>query len=203
MNYGELKAFTAFMLHRTDLDPFMDTFTEMAREKISKGAKLLVMETNLEIDLSVSSLADLPLDFIAFKSVRLNDGTPLPVYSKIQLDRLTATRRGASIGAPVAPGVGFTINGGQIEVAPPPNTVIQTTYYARPAVLVADEDTNEVLTNWPSIYIQALIATAGQATQDTETQKIAEDLFDLAIGEANTSDKLAAMSGDAPQIQEG
>ena len=195
MNYGQLKSFVSFMLHRTDLDPFMDTFTEMAREKISKGAKLIVMETNLEIDLSSSAFSDLPLDFIAFKSVRLNDGTPLPVYTKQQLDRLTQGGGGSS--------VGFAINGGQIEVAPAPGTTIQTTYYARPAILVDDLDENEVLSNWPSIYIQAMIATAGQAMQDEELRQVSESLYQQALGEANDSDKLAGMSGEAPQMQEG
>ena len=197
MTYAQLKQLAAFYLHRSDLEDYWDAFTSLAREKISKGARLIVMEKNLQFDF-IDTVEPLPKDFIAFKSVRLegvHGSEPLPVYTKQQLDRLVNRSGG---GTPI----GFTINGGNIEIGPfTSDQTVQTTYYARPAVLVSNEDTNAVLDAWPSLYLQALIETASQAVQDTETQAVAFREFNNAIGEANESDRIAAMSGEAPQMQ--
>ena len=197
MNYGELKSITAFYLHRTDLDQYMNQFAEQAAERISAGAKLLIMETELSITFDENPKA-LPADFASFKSVRAQVARgpiPLSVYTKQQLESLSF---GSTGGNPI----GYALIGNSIEIQPfVVGQVVNVTYFARPGTLVDDGDTNLVLSKWPDLYIQAMVMAAAQSTQDTETEQNTLSKFRTAIAAANDHDKFAAMSGDAPQMQ--
>ena len=71
MNFKEIKDLVTFYLHRTDLEALMPQFFELARERISKDARLIAMEVDLHIDFIGSPVA-LPVDFLEFRSVRAN-----------------------------------------------------------------------------------------------------------------------------------
>ena len=68
MNYGQLKTLVEFYIHRNDLAALWDSFTEQARERIGKDARLLAMESKAVITLTDKAGA-LPADFAEARSV--------------------------------------------------------------------------------------------------------------------------------------
>ncbi len=197
MNYGDIKALVKFWVHRTDLDSVMDQFFELSRERISKEARLLVMETDLHIDFT-GDPEPLPADFVAFRSVRANVTggiRPLQVATKQQLDIRGNQNRGS--GGPTV----YALNNNKLEVQPGADgSSIDATYYARPKVLVNDNDTNPVLENWPSLYLYAAQIYIHNSLQDTESEQVAQANFQTELDAANESDDDARYSGDSPTM---
>ena len=192
MNYGEMKALVAFYLHRTDLDEYMPQFFELARERISKDARLIAMETTVHYDL-IQPAQTLPADYAEMQSVISNQNgrrAPLRYYTKQALDALTSNNGGTPIG--------YTIIGGEIEIRPQSGTLsIDLNYFARPETLTNDADINTVLTNWPSLYLYSVLMYAANSIQDTETELVSKNNYLEELNSANDSDELARYSGDA------
>lgn len=196
MNFGEIKDLVTFYLHRQDLDPLMPQFFELARERISKDARLIAMETDLPFDFIGSPIA-LPGDFLAFRSVRANVTggiRPLKVATKQHVDGLQRLSRGTS---PTK----YALSGGFLEIAPGQNNgSVNATYYARPADLINPEDTNTVLDDWPSLYLYAVLIYANSSIQDTESEQVSQNQYELELDKANESDTIARYSGDSPTM---
>ncbi len=195
MDFKEIKDLVTFYLHRTDLESVMPQFFELARERISKDARLIAMEVDLHIDFIGSPVA-LPVDFLEFRSVRANVTggiRALKVATKNHLDTVQdISGRSPSF---------YAISGGNLEIAPGQNNGdIDLTYYARPAELVNDVDTNSVLDDWPSLYLYSVLTYANNSIQDTETEQVAQRQYQLELEAANESDDNARYSGDSPTM---
>lgn len=196
MDFKEIKELVTFYMHRTDLEPVMPQFFELARERISKDARLIAMETDLHLDFTGSPIA-VPVDFLEFRSVRANVTggiRALKVATKNHLDTVQdISGRQPSF---------YALSGGKLEIAPGQNNgSIDLTYYARPAELIDDSDTNSVLDDWPSLYLYAVLTYANNSVQDTETEQISQQQYELELSKANESDDNARYSGDSPTMQ--
>jgi len=195
MDLKEIRDLITFYLHRTDLDAVMPQFFELARERISKDARLIAMETDLHLDFTGSPIA-LPVDFLEFRSVRANVTggiRALKVATKNHLDTVQdISGRSPSF---------YAISGGNLEIAPGQNNGdIDLTYYARPAPLINDSDTNSVLDDWPSLYLYSVLTYANNSIQDTETEQVVQRQYELELERANESDDNARYSGDSPTM---
>jgi hypothetical protein len=193
MNYGDLKSLVVWYIHRTDLDPYMNSYFSQANELISKNARLLSMETRLAISLDSENRATLPADFIEFRSVLQAVGggkTPLTYYPRGRFEEMKR--------AYTSQFYGYTVDAGEIEAAKAGE--IDSVYYARPALLTGDLETNAVLTAYPNLYVFGMLKYANMSIQDTETEASVERQFMAEIESANDSDEKARRSGDAPQI---
>ena len=195
MDYAAIKALVTFYMHRDDLAPYMDSFFELGRQRISNDARLLCMEITTNYVMT-TPYQDLPADFIEARNVVVNvNGArrPLRFYTKAALDALTSRSTTTPLG--------YTINAGQIEVRPTAGDVdLDLTYYARPSVLVNDTDTNDVLTNFPSLYLYIVMMFASNSVHDTETEDVSATNYDTELARANDSEQSGRYSGDAPTI---
>lgn len=198
MNYGEIKNLVSVFMKRSDLDVIYPQIFELVRERISKDARLIEMEVTQHYDLT-DAFQDLPTDFIEMRSVIVNvNGAkrPLRFYTKQALDALTSR----SVSTPI----GYTLNAGQIEVRPiAGDTSLDITYFSRPSNLADDNDTNDVLTNYPSLYLYAALIYAANSLQDTETENVSAQNYTDELRSANESSELAKFSGDAPTMTGG
>lgn len=195
MNFGEIKTLVEFYIHRVDYADKWPAIFELIRERISKDARLIVMETTV-----VPTVADkafpLPDDFIEMINLtaqREGRVYSLDYYPKKQLDALSNQRTGA---------FGFTILGNQVELQSG-EAPLSLTYYARPGQLVEDDDTNAVLTNWPSLYLHLGIAYAANGMQDTETENVAKGNYASELAQANDSDEAGRHMGGGLKIVGG
>ena len=200
MNYGTLKGRVHFYLKRDDVSAIYPQIQELANTRIASEANLIAMEVDLELDFTSQPTADLPADFSRFKEVlaTCNGRTyDLPVYSRGKLANLTAGRNRG--GCPN----GYAIYSNMVEVAPwTEERKLQTTYYAVPAIMQADEDTNSILDRWPTLYLFAFLQYAANSLQDIDLQNVYDGEYQSELLAANQSDAFARMSGSAPRFQE-
>lgn len=187
MNYGQIKALVEFYSHRPDLAEYMDSFFELARERISKDARLIAMEKIVTLEITAPPTVALPADYLEAISVSTpatGGNARLPYYTRKGLDIQQRRSTGA---------IGYTIEGGLFD-APGASSLI-VNYFARPAVLVELDDTNQVLTDWPSLYLQAALLYVSDAVQDTETEMVAQQNYQRELDAANESDLIGRSSG--------
>lgn len=192
MNYGQIKNLAKFYIHRTDLDAYWDTFFGQARELISTSARLLVMEKR-EIVTPIDQVYTLPIDFLEMRSVLAPSSRGMAPLQ--YLDRASFENYGRG----TTSGYQYTIQGRDLMVRRGGD--IEISYFARPPELVDDSDTNDVLTNFPNLYLFSALIYGNLALQDIETQQIASEQFKAELSLANDSDEKARRSGDAPQMQ--
>ena len=76
----------------------------------------------------------------------------------------------------------ITIEGNSIYISPADTVDLVLTYYARPAALSADDDSNAVLLAYPDLYFQAVLIEAYGYTRDAERKAEALAAFAAVLG---------------------
>jgi hypothetical protein len=186
MDYGELQDLVLFYLHRTDMQDKMNGFFELARERIAKDARIIAMQTSVDItfDTSVQPLPEGYIEMIG--DIRLNGSrkVPLQFADNNNFDRLGSSAIGGAMW--------WTMRAGNIEVAPFAGSVespsiINATYYQKPAKLTNREDTNSISDDAPTLYLFAVLAFAHNAIQDLGSEQVANQNYMGELNKANES----------------
>ncbi len=194
-NYGELKTAVANEVSR-------DTLTDTISELIARGEDWLYldlrarfMETSASVSLvAAAQTSALPTDYLQARSIyitgtppqRLEFRTPVEFW-EIYAGLTTATPRY------------FTIEGEDFEWGPVPSTNLTATvrYYARPAALSDDSDTNGLFTLAPSLLIYAtMLAWLPRGGADSRLLTYSA-LYDSLLEKVHAADKRDRSSGDA------
>ena len=154
------------------------------------------MEKRLSITFD-DAFEDLPSDYLEIRALHVeNDGARCPVklYTPQQLDRMYSRATGTISG--------FAIHGGQMELRPAASVTAtvdgELTYYARVPTLTSNA-TNDILTNFPLIYLSAMMVLVSKFLQDKEQEADWANMYDSQIKQANKS----AQGGRyvTPQVQ--
>ena len=192
MNFGELKALVSFYIHRTDLEAVYPQIFEQVRERIGKDARLMVMEVNETLALTDNRLT-LDVDFLDLRAVIgtvAGGKRPLKYLTRGDFENYERANFNNQYG--------YTIEGRDLIVSG--GDSVEITWFKRPSLLVLDGDTNDVLTNFPNLYLYCALMYANNAIQDTETEQVVTGHYVDELGRANESDDNARYSGDALQI---
>lgn len=151
MNFGQLKAAIAAYLDRSDLSAQIPNFVQMAEARLARDVRSgkLIGTGTLTITTGNSSVA-MPSDFAAGVAVAGTGGA----YTFVPPATLTEL---------AAQGLGercYSIFGAALRVpmAVTSDAVFSITYYAKPAALSADADTNALLTDYPGLYLYCALA---------------------------------------------
>lgn len=190
----EIKEWT----HRSDVDLKIPLFIQQAEAAMfSNATRNLTIRTleTISTQLTTSSLLDLPADYESARSIRLvlADGGGEIVYrTPTQLNRIVGTGRPQF----------FSIVGTQIELDRTPDSqyTLEIQYYKRATPLSAANQTNEVLTNHPNIYLFGALAAAFTFALDDEQAAKYRSLFLDFIKGANKADKKGRY-GPAPAMR--
>jgi hypothetical protein len=173
--FAELKAAVISYTVRTDaaFAAQLPTFAALAEDRMFIGAeaplpsdpvRLPAMETAADVDITDGTGA-LPSGYLSMRRIRW-DGEPKTVPDYEAPSVFYANRYTATSGSPVS----YTVEGGSIHVSPMITGTLKATYYARPAALAVDGDTNTVLTAHPTLYLRAMLIEAYAFTRDFEMQ---------------------------------
>ena len=173
-------------MHRTDLLSLMPTFVAMAEENMSADIQSRSMDAKTTLT-TVPSVSTLPLpgDMVEMRRLQVVDSynTVLKYVSPDQIgvdyDRNLQARP-----------VEFTVIGGNIELAPIPDSAysIELTYKQRVPALSSTNPSNWVLANWPSIYLFGTMIQACNYAMDFERQAVAQKMYEEAINNVNSVD---------------
>lgn len=182
--YTELKTELAEFSHRSDLTAKMDTFCILAEAVINKDLRTLDMEKRLEVTFN-DAFYTLPTDYLEMRAIHLeDDGARVPIksYSPQQLDAMYSRATGTA--------AGFSIHGGELELRPAPSVTStvdgEISYFARVPTLTTNS-TNDILTNFPLVYLSSMLMQLYLYLQDDEELVKWSNIYDSQIKAANKS----------------
>lgn len=195
-NYDELVKSVIKWSHREDLLLLIPDFILLAEEAMYNNdmqpLKLRSMEYTSTTSTTGKVIA-LPDDFESSRSTRLTIGG-----GEIQFVTPEGLNSVSGTGKPLF----FTIIGNTIEfdITPDDAYILQLQYFRKVPALTPTNQTNTILTNHPSIYLNGTILEAMIFAQDYEQIQLYRQRFYNAIKGANKADKKGRY-GNAPTVR--
>lgn len=180
MTYATLKSDIAAWAHRADMTAVIPSFVAMAETDIYKTGKpvLRVREMETESDLTVTGLvATIPTDYLEARYIKQDNAGQRTLFYRPPED-WTRDHSGY-----------FTVVGDEIRLPTGFTTDLKLVYYAKPAALSADGDTNSVLDDYYQAYLSAALKYAFTYTQNLNAAQLHENALSSFISAANAANK--------------
>jgi len=201
-NYGQLKAAIANRLSRTNLTAIIPDFITLGESRLYAGFKdveVQVPPLRLQNMLATetTSISALPAGYLSvyrFTVPNSYGNTPLEYLTPEMFARLPSV---ASCGRY------YTIQDGAITVEGGEPETFTFVYYKRFDTLIADGDTNWLLTNHPGIYLYSALIEAYQHLKDDARVLTAARMYAAAANALVDSDCAARHSGSVLSIPAG
>lgn len=155
MNHLQLKTAIADWIKHTGMAATIPTLIQLAEARLARDLRVRSMLQFGTLTASGSTVS-LPADFLEFKSLVYQDNAkPLSTGT---VEQVLMERSRVAADRPVY----AVVSGAELLLGPAPSEafVINSAYYAKPAALDGDADTNWLLTNHPGLYLWASLAEA-------------------------------------------
>ena len=199
-NYTDLLASVAAWLNRTDLTAVIPDFVTLAEERIARDLRLRkqVITTTLPTVAGVQSVA-LPSDFLEAENLSIASATipgSLSVVTSEYMDRMFPS--GYNTGRPAV----YAMIADTIIFGPTPDAVysISMAYYQRFATL-SSSATNWLMTNHPSIYLNACLTEASAYLMDVDKAQAYDGRYRAAVDALQMADDEALRSGSVMRVR--
>ena len=188
-NYDNLIKTVVAYSHRDDVQPLLDTFLQLTEAEIysnpDEPLKLLALQNSYTVTTSKTSRTlDLPSRITRQTSIRLeyNDVVrPIPYTNPTNFVTLDC------VSVPTQ----YTITNGKIEfnTMPDDNYPVTVNYESMALPLSDSNQTNEVLTKYPTVYLFGVLSNLFTWSMDSEQQNKYGQMFLQAIKDANRAEK--------------
>lgn len=195
-NYSELKDAIYKWLIKDANDPFfdstmMDNIIYLAENELNRRMRVRQMRDTASLTVSpADNKTSVPTGFIEAYSLWLNS----PVQEVQSASAGVFTRDGLYLqtGNPRY----FYVNGSDFVWGPIPdsNYTVTLDYYKKIPNLSATQTTNDVLTDFPDIYLFCCLKQAYIAAQDVEREGVFEQRTAGLVAEANSKDRKVAIA---------
>lgn len=198
-NYGELKTALAGYIHRTDLEDMIETFIRMAQVRISRDLDDNALETSGTVSVTAGTkTASIPTGLIQTYHIQVSSGST--AYMLRQDTLLGVENRNASevSGVPTH----YARNGNQFIFAPTPDAdgSYPIYYKKRLTAFSADVDTDDILTDYPNIYIYASMIESAPYLRDGTFVKTWKELYTEEVRAINDQAYEAKFLGPPAQV---
>lgn len=196
--YTELKAAIADFLNRDDLTSVIPTFISLAEADMTRRLRHWRLENRATAEVD-SRFSALPADFV--EPIRLSldgDSTHVELVSLVDMQRMRKSGADA-LGKPRY----YTITQGEIELYPTPDVTydLEMYYHAKLPALSDANATNEMLTQFPDVYLYGALMHAAPYLGDDQRITVWASLHEKAIGDINTSSERAKFGGASPRMK--
>lgn len=178
MDYASLKTSVAIRSGRDDIAPLLDDFISLAEEGINEALRVREMESTASLT-SSTRFVTLPDGFLAFRRVRpkyngsyYRDLIPKSLQAIHPLDQSAIPSE-------------YAISGASLELDRIPLGTLEVNFYKRVAALSATNTTNDILTNYPKVYIHGVLAEIYSYSEETKEEAKHRVSFQGAIADAN------------------
>lgn len=198
MNYGELKAAIANRLGRTNLSAVIPDFVTLGEPRLYQGFRdieVSVPPLRLRAMLAkeTASLATLPARFLAVDRLTVNDGAGPRTLDYVTPERFADL-------APTGFARYYTLQDGGIAVEGGTPAVFTLSYYKKFPALVADSDTNWLLTEFPNLYLYSALIEAYAHLKDDARIPMAGRMYAAAANALIDADQAERHSGSTLTI---
>ena len=192
--FASLKQAIERWSHRTDLADVIDNFVELAENDIDK--RLLLRDNELRAIATASTSSRfiaLPDRFLKMRRLTLISGS---LHYEIEYRGTESMPIQDSAGRPRY----FTVTS-QIEFDRVPDAAytLEMSYFSRLQPLSTTNTTNDVLTNYPDLYLWGSLVQFALWTKDTEDLNVYQSKYDRAIELANKQERKGRY-GTAPRM---
>lgn len=172
--------------HRGDLSDQIDIFIMSAESRINRLLRVSLME-KMVTTTTPSSLVKVPADFLELRNFEV-DGRAASMTTLPVLDRDRDSQK-----------LQIALSGSHFELRPtiyPENPVgIKINYYAKIPTLIGTTSENELLENYPFLYLYACMLEASLFTQDDNRISVWKSAFEFEIEQSNDQDLYRNYSG--------
>lgn len=202
MNYGELKTAVAGWINRSDLTAVVPTFITLAEDRIFWGNDAPEFATApLRVGAMLTTVnpfsgTSLPSDWTELKRV----SWILSGSIKYPLDFCPIEKIGPYEGISGRPQF-YSLKGDTIVYGPTFTNDVEIIYYAKPAAMSGDSDTNFLLTDAPSVYLQAALLEAAIYLKDNDATMRHAKAFANALNAYQSQDDGNMHSGSTLRIK--
>jgi hypothetical protein len=193
-NYADLKQVIGRFSHRSDLADVIDDFVTLAEDRIDAELKLRDNELRATATATVDTrFLALPSSFYKMRSLTITkesdatdetEGAVSPCF--YQTPQGMHEYKRTTPGRPQY----FTVTS-QLEFERPFDYAykIEMEYFSRLAPLTSSNTTNDVLTNYPTLYFYGCMIFLAEFEKDTEQLIKYDQLFDKAMAKANKQER--------------
>ena len=198
--YANLKTEIANYLNRTDLTSYLDTFIDLAEARHARDLRVREMES---VDTSITTVAgtqsyDLPTGYLEMRYVtwQSNPYTFLAYMSPSDFFRVYNAGVGSG-----SPGY-YTIVGSKIYLGKQPDAanVLELGFFKRPTALSDLNTTNDVLTEFPDLYLYGSLAETSPFLMQDERLAVWSSLYKEGVRTANESAQRGRVSAAPLQM---
>lgn len=177
--------------HRTDLDDKADTFMQSVTATLNRTLRAREMESEVIIT-SLNENFSLPSDLIELRAIYIGDRELVSYLTPNQSYDCNFSHEPY-----------YTIIGDTLKLNPIPtqSTSLKIIYYAKLPTFVTPFSTNNILINYPMVYLYGMMAEFSLYAQDDERITLWDGKFNNEINSINTQAKEARYSGSPISIR--
>jgi len=198
--YTNLKTTIANYLNRSDLTSYIPDFISLAETRLNNELRVREMETIDDTTNTVSGTQDysLPTGFIEAIYVLYKSDPYITLRYKSNFDFFSQLNASVSSGVPNF----FSIVGSKIYLGPKPDTAtnLEIAFYKKIATLSETNTTNDILQNYPNLYLYAALAESAPFIHQDERLTIWSTLYKESIQRANETSVNGRTASHALQI---
>ena len=197
-SYSNLKTAVANYLNRTDLTSYLDDFIDLTEARHARELRLrptiIITTTNAT---GGNNKIPLPSDYLQFVYIQLNSGNKnfIQYMSPNEISRIYNSQGNSG---PIY----YTILGDNIMFGPTPsdNSEIEMCYYKKVQGLSSTNATNEILKNYPDLYLYGCLLEAQPFIMADERLPVWAEMYQTAVRNAEDGDAKEKHSGSPLQM---
>jgi hypothetical protein len=198
--YDNLKSEIASFLNRDDLTANIDTFIDLAESRHARDLRIREMET---VDISITTVAgtqayDLPTGYLELRYAMLRTSPYTMLQYMSPADFFRVYNDGQGNGAPIY----YTIVGKQIYLGNTPDSanILELGLFKRVTALSSSNTTNDILTNFPDLYLYGSLAETSPFLMQDERLQVWSALYKESVKTANDSAQRGRVSAAPLQM---
>jgi len=198
--YSNLKTTIASYLNREDLTAYLGDFITLAESRLNRELRVREM---VEINTSTNTVAgtqsyDLPTGYLEALTVIYQSNPFTTLRFMANSDFYNNYNSSQSSGTPTY----FTIVGTKILLGMQPDSAqtLQINHYKKVSALSDSNATNDILTNYPELYLYGALAESSPFLMQDERLQIWAGLYKEALKNANESSSKGSTTSSPLQM---
>lgn len=198
--YDNLKLEIASFLNRDDLTANIDTFIDLAETRHARDLRIREMEA---VSTSITTVAgtqsyDLPTGYLELRYAMLQTSPYTMLQYMTPADFFRVYNEGEGTGMPVY----YTIVGKKIYLGHSPDSanVLELGFFQRATALSSSNTTNDILTNFPDLYLYGSLAETSPFLMQDERLAVWSSLYKEGVRTANESAQRGRVSAAPLQM---